>query len=316
MNKRLLGNTGIEVSELAFGGVEIGMPYGIGVHSQADMLTEAGAVHLLHTALEEGINFIDTARQYGNSEAIIGKAFAGNRSAVVIATKCKHLRRADKSIPDDLPALINESLQESLSALQTDYADVFMLHDSDPEIVAHPDVLETFASLKQRGIIRSSGVSTYTPAETKAAIESGIWDVIQVPFNLLDQRQEALFSLAKEKGVGIVIRSVLLKGLLSTRGRGLHTALQPVEERIQRFGELAQELEMELPQLATRFALSFKEVSSILVGLDKMEYLEQSLQAVEGELLSPSAMQQAKALAYPEPDFLNLHQWHVNGWLK
>jgi 1-deoxyxylulose-5-phosphate synthase len=315
MNKRVLGNTGIEVSELAFGGVEIGMPYGIGVQSHADMLTEAGAIRLLHAAFDAGIHFIDTARQYGNSEAIIGKAFATKRAQVVIATKCKHLRNADQTIPANLAALIEGSLAESLTALQTDYADVFMLHDSDPAIVQDPEVIRLFATLKQAGRIRASGVSTYTPAETKTAIESGHWDVVQVPFNLLDQRQEALFALAQEKGVGIVVRSVLLKGLLSTRGRGLHTALQPVEKRIERFSELAQQLQMNLPALATRFALSFKEVSSILVGLDKMEYLEQSLQAANGEYLTPQQMQQAKVLAYPEPDFLNLHQWHVNGWL-
>jgi aryl-alcohol dehydrogenase-like predicted oxidoreductase len=316
MNIRSLGNTGIEVSEIAFGGVEIGMPYGIGVQSHANMLTEKGAIQLLHAALDAGINFIDTARQYGDSETIIGKAFAGKRAEVVIATKCKHLRHADKTIPADLGTIIKGSLTESLTALQTDYADLYMLHDSDPGIVKHPDVIDTFAALKKAGSIRASGVSTYTPAETKAAIESGHWDVVQVPFNLLDQRQEALFTLAQEKGIGIVIRSVLLKGLLSTRGRGLHPALQPVEQRIERFGEMAQALQMPLPTLATRFALSFKEVSSILVGLDKMEYLEQSLAAANGHYLTQQQMQQATALAYPEPDFLNLYQWHVNGWLQ
>jgi len=313
MNKRILGHTGISVSELAFGGVEIGMPYGIGVHSAADMLTEEGAVQLLHAALGAGINFIDTARQYGQSEAIIGKACKGKRAQVVIATKCKHLHGVNASIP--LPVHIATSLNESLAALQTSYADIYMLHDSDPAIVQNPAVTDSFAALKKAGCIRATGVSTYTPAETKAAIESGHWDVVQVPFNLLDQRQEALFALAQERGVGIVVRSVLLKGLLSTRGKGLHPALQPVEQCIERFDALAQDLHMNLPALATQFALSFKEVSSILVGLDRMEYLEQSVATANGHYLTPAQMQAAKALAYPEPDFLNLHQWSVNGWL-
>jgi aryl-alcohol dehydrogenase-like predicted oxidoreductase len=316
MNKRSLGNTGIKVSEVAFGGVEIGMPYGIGVESAKDMLTETAAIRLLHAAHDAGINFIDTARQYGASENIIGKAFKQKREQVVIATKCRHLRHADQSIPENLSQHIHDSLQESLAALQTNYADVFMLHDSDPDIIQHPQVPETFAALKRAGRIRATGVSTYTPAETAAAIKSGYWDVVQVPFNLLDQRQAALFATARQQGVGIVVRSVLLKGLLSSRGQNLHPALQGVETRIGDFKELAQQAQLDLPTLATRFALSFKEVSSILVGLDKMDYLQQCLQAANGDYLTGEQMQQVTAMAYPEPDFLNLHHWSVMGWLK
>jgi aryl-alcohol dehydrogenase-like predicted oxidoreductase len=315
MNKRLLGNTGMQVSELAFGGVEIGMPYGIGVSAQSGMLSEGAAIYLLHASFDAGINFIDTARQYGRSELIIGKAFAGKRQQVIIATKCKHLRAAGERIPSNPSTIINDSLSESLAALQTDYADVFMLHDSDPDIVQHPDVLEMFSDLKKSGRIRSSGVSTYTPEETRAAIDSGNWDVIQVPFNLMDQRQETLFALAHQKGIGIVIRSVLMKGLLANRGRNLHPALEPVEKHIGGLNSLASTFKTSLPALATRFALSFNEVSSILVGLDKMEYLDQSIQVANGQYLSHEQLQQAKALAYPDPAFLNLHHWKIKGWL-
>ena len=80
MRKRTLGNTGIEVSEIAFGGVEIGMPYGIGISGKKDMLLAKDVIRLLHTALEKGINFFDTARAYGNSEYLIGKAFKDRRN--------------------------------------------------------------------------------------------------------------------------------------------------------------------------------------------------------------------------------------------
>jgi len=75
MNKRLLGQTGIQVSEIAFGGVEIGLPYGIGIKSKADMPSREESVRLLHTAVDSGINFFDTARMYGLSESIMGNAF-------------------------------------------------------------------------------------------------------------------------------------------------------------------------------------------------------------------------------------------------
>ena len=89
MNKRTLGRTSLKVSEIAFGGVEIGMSYGIGVNSHNDMLSEKEAIRLLHEAADTGINFFDTARAYGKSEHIMGKAFADRRESVVISTKCR-----------------------------------------------------------------------------------------------------------------------------------------------------------------------------------------------------------------------------------
>lgn len=316
MNRRKLGNTGMEVSEIAFGAVEIGMPYGIGVHSNDDMLRETDAIHLLQLALESGINFIDTARQYGTSETLIGKAFEGKRNQVIIATKCKHLSNSSQLTGRDLVKEILGSLRESLTALNTDYIDVYMLHDSDPAIISDPDVISTFSQLKSKGLIRATGISTYTPAETQAVIETGNWDVVQVPFNLMDQRHASLFELASQRGVALVVRSVLMKGLLSTRGKNLHPALNTVEQQIEKIGSFAERLQYSMPALATRFALSFGEVSSVLVGLDKVEYLQESLQVADGNYLAPVQLEQAMSLAYPAPEFLNLHEWNVNGWLK
>lgn len=291
------------------------MPYGIGAPAANHMPTETAAVQLLQAALAAGINFIDTAREYGQSEMIIGKAFKTTRSEVVIATKCKHLHQPDTIVQTGFAASIEQSLAESLDALQTDYADIFMLHDNDPQIVHNPEVIDTFGNLKKSGRIRATGVSTYTPEETLATIESGHWDVIQVPFNLLDQRQEQLFDLAHRKGVAVVVRSVLMKGLLAKNTGPLHPALHSVEQCIARLVELAQQWQMALPALATRFALSFKEISAVLVGLDKPEYLVQSLQTADGRYFSPAQLQQLQSMAYVDPAFINLHHWHVKGWL-
>ncbi len=318
MIKRELGSTGIKVSEIAFGGVEIGMPYGIGVNSDEDMISQSEAIYLLEAALENGINLYDTARLYGNSEFIIGKAFKEKRNQVILSTKCKHIHSEDGSIPDyeNLKAIIETSLHESLKFLQTDYVDVFMLHYGDEKILDNNDVGKIFTDLKASGIIRATGVSVYTPKETKKAIDAGCWNVIQLPFNLMDQRQSSLFSLAKEKGIGIVVRSVLLKGLLSDRGKNLHPALKSVEEHLSKYNRLLSPSCNDLPTAATKFALSFKEVSSVLIGIDKKEYLDKSLQAADGIYFGDSTLQTSKELAYPEPDFLNLHEWNVKGWLK
>lgn len=317
MKTRKLGKTGIEVSEIAFGGVEIGIPYGIGVNSHEDMLSRDKAVELLHEALDKGINFFDTARLYGESESIMGEAFHDRREKVILSTKCRHFKETAGNISSyhSLHKIIETSLEESLGQLKTDYVDVFMLHQADLEILNNDDVKEIFTKLKASGKTRVIGASTYTAEETKKAIEKG-WEVIQVPFNLMDQRQGQNFRHAKENGVGIVIRSVLMKGLLSDKGRGLHPALQDVENHIKKYHGLLTDDITEISTLATKFALSFNEASSVLVGIDRPEYLDKALFAVSGKLLNQIDLSKAKDLAYPDPDFLNLPKWDRMGWLK
>lgn len=317
MEKRALGNTGLQVSEIAFGGVEIGIPYGFGVHSEAEMLQEKEAIKLLHLSLDRGINFYDTARTYGESERLIGKAFRSHRDQVVISSKCRHFRLPDGSFPNssDIPTIIQDSLEESMKALQTDYLDVFMLHQADVEILNNEPIKDTFLKLKESGKVRSIGASTYTIEETSLAIQSSMWDVVQVPFNLLDQRQATLFQQASKLGVGIVIRSVLLRGLLSERGTNLPQPLIQVERHIQKYTSLAKEKNLELPSLAVKFALAFKEVSSVLVGIDKETYLLHALAAGDGNYLNRAELEVAKRLAFPDPEFINLPLWVRNGWL-
>lgn len=239
------------------------------------MLSESEAIALLHAATESGVTFFDTARLYGTSETTMGKAFRDRREQVVLETKCRQLRNGNGELPDGttLKKIIKTSLLESLTALQTDYVDVFMLHQADLGILENEEIPRVLADLRAQGAIRSTGVSTYSVEETQKAIDTGVWDVIQLPFNLMDQRQAALFSLAEENGVGIVIRSVLMKGLLTSKGRQLHPALVEVETHIRWFEELVAEPVPDLSTLAIRFALAFPEVSSILVGIDKLSTL-------------------------------------------
>ncbi len=317
MLKKPLGNTGMKVSELAFGGVEIGIPYGINVKNEADMLSESDAIHLLHSSFDAGINFYDTARMYGDSERIIGKAFKGKRDKIILETKCVHFKDEKGNIPAcaELKRIVENSLNESLKALQTDYIDIYMLHSVDMRILESEDVSRIFSDLRKAGKIRATGASTYTPEETGKAIDTDVWNVLQIPFNLLDQRHNEHFSRAFQQGVGIVIRSVLMKGILSEKGKNLHPALHDVENHLPKYSELIVPPIKDLSALAVKFALSFPEVSSVLIGLDRMEYLQQALNMVDGNYLDEKQLARARELSYPDPEFLNLPYWSKMKWL-
>ena len=316
MRKRILGRSGIEVSEVSFGTVALGIPYGIGINGKSDMLSEPDAVNLLQAALDKGINFFDTAEDYGCSEERIGKAFKNRRSDAVICTKSMQLYDNNSMFPEDkLKTLIDESLNKSLSSLGTDYIDIFMVHNANLATLENHIVTDTFSECKKQGKARALGVSVYSVEETRAAIESGVWDVIQLPYNLMDQRQGKLFALAKQKGVGIVVRSVLFKGILTDRGINLHPELKKVEEHRNLYNQLLNDKIPTMSDLATKFVLSQKEVSSVLVGIDKLEYLDKALAVADGNYLDEKTLEIAGSLAYPNPEFLDLGKWVNKGWL-
>src|SRR5690606_22958995 len=138
--------TGLLVSEIAFGGVEIGMPYGLGAH---DMPDEESAIWLLQKAVELGVNFFDTARHYGESERLMGEAFEGIRDQIVIATKCVHFKDKNGAIPSyaQLKDIVHHSLETSLKNLKTDYVDIFMVHYADMDILQNEDVGRIFLEM-------------------------------------------------------------------------------------------------------------------------------------------------------------------------
>ena len=126
----------------------------------------------------------------------------------------------------------------------------------------------------------------------------------------------SIFSLAQKYGVGVVIRSVLFKGILTDRGQELHPKLKAVQQHRDVYHELLSETAPTLSELATKFVLSQRDVSSVLVGIDKMDYLQAALKVVDGNYLDETTLARAKKLAYPDPDFLDLHKWDVLGWLN
>lgn len=316
---RTLGKTDISVSEISFGTVSLGLPYGIGVQGESDMLSEAESIALLRESLSRGLNFYDTALGYGKSEDLLGRAFKNCRDKAVICTKPAHLYDvyAGQALPPTAQIMtkLERSLEQSLSKLQTDYLDVYMSHDGTEEVIENDAIIDFYQTLKKKGIIRATGISVYTPAQSLKAIESGVWDVIQLAFNLMNQEQLGAIDLAAAKGIGIVVRSILFKGILTDKGGRLHPALKSVQDYREKYMQLLNGRITNLSDLATKFVLSCEGVSSALVGIDKLEYLEKALMTADGHYLDEETLKKAKQLAYPDPDFLNLPVWERKGWL-
>lgn len=288
MNYRQLGDTGIRVSEIGFGGWGIGgTPMDARAYGPTD---DKESLNALYKALELGITFYDTAALYGygHSEKLIGEAFKGDRQKVVISSKVGY--KNFKGEQDFSPAYIRESLERSLKRLQTDYIDVYQLHDPPLELLeSDASILETMESLKREGKIRAVGISVRSPDDSMSAIKQFSFETIQVNFNLVDMRalEFGLFDRCEKQGIGIIIRTPLcfgfLTGVYSSKNdyhaRDHRSKWSP--EQIERWGsayklfatELTENEELTNGQIALRFCLSFLPVSTVIPGMLTPEHV-------------------------------------------
>lgn len=172
MERRAYGNTDMQVSILGFGGAEIG---------NKDLPT---VEKLLHSALDAGLNVIDTAECYGNSEELIGKALAGRRSEYYLFTKCGHASGLD--YPDWDPVLLEKTIDRSLQRLQVDYVDVIHLHSCSEEILRQGEVIEVLKKAKEQGKTRYIGYSGDTK-DALYAVQTGVFDSLETSVNIADQ---------------------------------------------------------------------------------------------------------------------------------
>lgn len=233
MEKRILGKTNYEVSIVGFGGIPI---------QRADKDT---AVEILREALNQGINFIDTARGYRESEALIGHALEVlGRDKFMLATKSMN-RTYDG---------ILEELHTSLELLKTDYIDLFQFHNiADKEtldkVLAEGGALQALKEAKEKGLIKHIGLSSHSVDLLDIAIDTGEFSTIQFPYNAVERQGEPIFEKAKKNNIGVIIMKPMAGGALSN-------------------GELAM-----------RFILENPNITVVIPGMDSVEQVRQNAKA-------------------------------------
>jgi aryl-alcohol dehydrogenase-like predicted oxidoreductase len=304
MKYRPLGRTGLLVSEIGFGGWGIG---GLtpGATSYGDV-SDTVSLAALRRAAELGITFYDTSNLYGagHSEELLGEAFGHCRDRVVIATK---IGRSDYDTEAYAPEQIRASLESSLRRLRTDCVDVVQVHSpSSIDVLKRHEVMDTLHRLKADGKIRSVGISVKAPNEGIAAITELGAEVVQVNFNLVDQRatEGGFLAVAKQHGVGVIARTPLCFGMLSGKISPLatfdardHRSLWS-QEQIARWIEasnmfaatVAAAHAQSQAQVALRFCLSYPAVSTTIPGMLKATEVEENVAASDIGPLSDSEL--------------------------
>jgi aryl-alcohol dehydrogenase-like predicted oxidoreductase len=209
MNFRPLGKTGLKVSEVSFGTWAIGGSWGI--------TNDKDALEGLHYAIDQGVNFFDTADVYGggHSEKLLAQATKSKEDSIYIATKfCRAGNIHDPETYSEKK--VRAYCEASLKRLEREQIDLFQIHCPPLNILKEKDVFEVLDKLKAEGKIAHYGVSVETIEEGLYCLEQSGVSTLQVIFNLLRQKPlEQLFPQALEKGVGILVRLPLASGLLT-----------------------------------------------------------------------------------------------------
>ena len=212
---RPLGKTGIEVSALGLGTVKLGRDEGVKYPQGFTIPDDRAARDLLARARELGINLIDTAPAYGNSEERLGQLLRGQREQWVICSKVGEDFDNGVSRFDFSPEHTRSSVQRSLQRLQTEVIDLVLVHSdgNDLRIIEQLGTLEALAEMKSAGLIRAFGMSTKTVAGGQAAARKS--DVVMLTYNLAQREEAAVLDSCQQLGVGAVIKKALASGHLA-----------------------------------------------------------------------------------------------------
>jgi len=302
MEYRQLGRTGLSVSGIGYGAWGIGGSMWIGAQ-------EDESVAALHRAIELGVNFIDTARGYGDSERIVGRVVRDHPD-VLVATKVPPKNMVwpapgglhpDDTYPGDH---IRQSLETSLAASGLEAFDLLQFHVWSDEWVGKGDWLETIADLRQEGKIRFFGVSIndYQPENAVELVRSGTVDTVQVIFNAFHQQpEEHLLPACAEHGVGVIVRVALDEGGLTGRITSSTTFPEGDFRNTYFGGDRAAQVEQhvdalvadlgigadQLADVALRYVLDQPAVSTVIAGMRTVRNVERNAATSDGRRLTP-----------------------------
>ena len=293
MRKRILGKTGLEVTELGFGAWTIG-----GV-SYGDV-EKKDAVDTINSYINAGGNFIDTARRYDASESILGNYFKEyrNRENIILCSKTFAGQQME-TVP-----MIREDVEESLKLIGTSYIDVYYLHQPPEDDGVIDAALTELEKAKEEGLIRHIGASIKGPNVNQMTVDlcrkyikTGRVDVFQVVYSILRQKLYDVILEAQDAGIGIVARTALESGFLSGNYRPGHVFTEPdhrarwieanlefILEKTRDIGKLVNAPYENIPQIATKFTLTNPGISTLILGARNSD---QVIRNMKTEILPP-----------------------------
>ena len=285
----ILGRTGLEVSNLGFGAMELKDV----VENGGRLPTEEHAGAVLNAVLNSGINFIDTAWCYDRSEEFIGRFISHRRDEYVLATKCGHWWRNDPDHSGWSPKGMMNCIDQSLQRLKTDHVDILQLHNATPDDVRTHDSINTLKEIQTQGKTRFIGISTVLP-HIEEFIEMSNFDTFPIPYSAMEPEHEEVIRRAAEKGIGTIIRGGVALGTPDLEDAAKRQTGVKVKNRWETadLGSLAPEIDP--MEMMLRFTASHPHIHSIIAGTQNLEHIANNISTIQKGGLDGDLVRQIK----------------------
>ncbi len=276
MERRILGRTGLAVTQLGYGSMGLRGPRTWGVR----VVSDQDADRFLNAVLDAGINFIDTSPDYGVSEERIGRYIGSRRDEFYLATKCGcvYTQREDHLELDHVwkPDVIQRNLETSLQRLRTGYVDVLQFHGGDAETLQREGLIDVVTKLRDQGLVRFIGVSSSLP-HLPALIDLGVFDTFQIPYSCLAPQHHDLICRAAESGAGIILRGGIAQG--GPDAEIQRPALNEIWDKAQ-LDELRPD-GMTRAEFILRYTLAYPYCHTAIIGTCNLAHLAENLAAAD-----------------------------------
>jgi aryl-alcohol dehydrogenase-like predicted oxidoreductase len=289
---------GFRCSRLVVGTAQLGMAYGVANTTGKPSYSHARAI--VRAAAEAGVTVLDTAAAYGDSEEVIGRILsesAALKQSILVVTKLSPLPGAEGMDEPELVSRARASIESSLEKLGLHELPLVLFHRAEHLTIHDGLLVRLLEEYRAEGKIGALGVSVSTPAEADLAMTYPSITALQFPVNAVDHRfvTSGVLGRARSRGITVFGRSVYLQGLLS-RGleRRVPEHLSGLRPAVARFGELARRHGLSPCELAMAFARAQEGVDAVVVGVERLEQLEENLRIFSLPLPEPAIVEHVR----------------------
>lgn len=292
------------LSRLGLGTVQFGMDYGVTNDKGALQFDEISKI--MSAANEEGIKLFDTAPAYGNSESLIGKCAIEKKRRII--TKTPLLKQLDEEM--DVAETVYSSVMNSIKCLGVKYLDGLLIHDVNDLFSHSAEVLkEVIQDLHEQGHVKKYGVSVYTPEQLDKVMDIWTPQIVQLPYNLFDQRFKVNghISNLNDRKIEVHLRSIFLQGVLLENMENLPVYFRPLTQKMKDIESFVRDNNLSKLQLCLLSAFSISN-AFVLVGITSYKQLMEIISSIK---LLPDTLEEIIDCAVHDEKYINPSLWEI-----
>lgn len=305
----------MELSKITLGTAQLGSKYGVAnIIGKPDF---SSAMEILLKSWNSGINSFDTAPRYGDSEELVGQFIESKIKDInelpFIISKLPPINIKKLNF-EEVYNFVKKNIEISLKKLNVDMINYYLLHNPSDIFLKEGIIVDCLNEIKNEGFIKEFGISAYQPDEVRQSLKYKEITVIQIPLNLFDHRliTTGLLEKLKRRNYTIFARSIYLQGLFFILPEKLHKNLKDAEEYLIKLRALTEDLEMSIAKLAFLFIRDIQDVSSIIIGVEKIEQILENILFLKENSLSKNVYNTILDNFHDIPEsIINPNNWRI-----